>query len=65
MIGYLNYTVSLLIVTGILILFFDVKGYKLENMKKEAKVSKYLGWVNVVLGLAVLIGNWVYHKWGW
>jgi len=65
MIGYLNYTVFLLVVTGILILLFDVKGYKLEKMKKEAKVSKYIGWVNVVLGLAVFISNWVYHQWVW
>lgn len=65
MIGYLNYVVFLLLGTGILILAFDVKGYRLEKMKKEEKVSRYIGWINVALGIVTFIGNWAYKKWFW
>ena len=65
MIGYLHYTVSLFLVTGILILFFDVKGYKLEKMKKEEKTSRYIGWINISLGIITYSANWAYQKWFW
>ncbi|WP_438824236.1 CLC_0170 family protein [Bacillus sp. JJ1562] len=64
-IGYLNYVVILSVTTGVLILLFDVKNYKKAKMKKEQKVSKVLGWLNISAGLFVLILNWVYQKIYW
>lgn len=65
MIGYLNYVLVLLIVTGILILFFDVKGYNMAHMKKEEKTARYLGWFNVSVGILMFTGNWAYQMWFW
>ncbi|MEH7382907.1 CLC_0170 family protein [Bacillus sp. JJ1533] len=64
-IGYLNYAVILSITTGILILIFDVKSYKKAKMKKEQRVSKVLGWVNIAAGFIIFIVNWVYQKMFW
>ncbi|MFS0862358.1 CLC_0170 family protein [Fredinandcohnia sp. 179-A 10B2 NHS] len=64
-IGYTNYIVILSITTGVLILLFDVKIYKDEKLKKEKKVSKFLGWFNIVAGILVLTLNWAYQNIFW
>lgn len=60
---YSNYLVLLLLVTGIMVLVFDAKAYKKEQQKKEEKVSRFLGWINISLAVLVLVGNWVLQKW--
>lgn len=65
MIGFINYFVILLIVTGALILIFDVRNYAMAKMNKEARVSQFLGWLNVALGIIVFSGNWAYQAWFW
>jgi hypothetical protein len=57
-IGYLNYVVLLCLITGILILFIDVNGYKNSGMEKERKASKFLGIFNVSIGTLIWISNW-------
>ncbi|WP_449537497.1 CLC_0170 family protein [Ferdinandcohnia sp. Marseille-Q9671] len=64
-IGYTNYIVILSVATGILILHFDFKIYKDAEMKKEQKVSKFLGLFNISAGVFVFTLNWVYQKFFW
>lgn len=64
-IGYINYIVILLVVTGILILRFDVKAYRLSKMRKEKKAAKFVGWLNIFLGVSLFIVNWATEKWFW
>jgi hypothetical protein len=64
-IGYLNYVVVLGVMTGVLILMFDVKGYKTQNMQKERKVSTFLGWFNITAGILVYGLNWLYQQIFW
>lgn len=63
--GYLSFAVPLWLVTGAFILRIDVKGYKLAKMDKESKVCRFIGWLNVCLGLLAFAANWSLHKWGW
>ena len=46
-----------------MVLVFDAKAYKKEQQKKEEKVSRFLGWINISLAVLVLVGNWVLQKW--
>jgi uncharacterized membrane protein len=65
-ITYVYYTVSLLLITGILVLVFDTKRY--DTRAKNYKVQKgasILGWLNISLGIVLFIGYWVYDKWFW
>ena len=64
-VGYLNYIVVLSIMTGVLILVIDVKGYKTKNMQKERKVSMFLGWFNISAGVFVFALNWMYQNIFW
>ncbi|MBP1914518.1 CLC_0170 family protein [Lederbergia galactosidilytica] len=64
-IDYGYYLISLLILTGIIILLLDVKSYSRNNQKKEKKVALFLGWGNIVLGSAFYIVSWVYQRWFW
>ena len=61
--SYSKYLVLVLLVTGIMVLVFDAKAYKKEQQKKEEKVSRFLGWINISLAVLVLVGNWVLQKW--
>jgi hypothetical protein len=61
-IGYINYSVVIFIVSGLLLLYFDVTGYGIQEMKKEQKVARILGWVNVSLGSLMFIGNWFFQR---
>ncbi|MFC5446912.1 CLC_0170 family protein [Paenibacillus aestuarii] len=61
-IGYIQFMVLLLWITGALMLRFDLKYYQLKKEMKEAKVTSMLGWMNIVLGCIAFIGNWIYQK---
>jgi hypothetical protein len=56
-ISYLNYAVFLWILSGILILLIDVRGFQLAGMNKERKVSKFIGWLSIIIGLLVFFVN--------
>jgi hypothetical protein len=64
-IGYVNFTIFLLVLTGILMLRIDVPGYRMGNEQLELKVSRFMGWFNIVAGLTTLLGNWVYQNIVW
>ncbi|QQK77960.1 hypothetical protein HUG15_21840 [Salicibibacter cibarius] len=64
-IGYTNYVVTLLVVTGILILYFDVKAYDREKKKKEKKTATVIGSINLCGGVSLLILNWMIDQWFW
>ncbi|ALS26616.1 CLC_0170 family protein [Paenibacillus cisolokensis] len=57
--GYFNFAVPLWLLTGWFILRLDVKKYEDAGMRKEMKVSRILGWLNLVVGALLLIGAWV------
>ncbi|WP_028547638.1 CLC_0170 family protein [Paenibacillus sp. UNC451MF] len=56
--SYLTYAVPLLLITGLFILFIDVKGYEMESWISESKTARLLGWINVILGLLLIGVNW-------
>lgn len=64
-IGYFHYVIVLCWVTGGLILFTDVKAYKNASLKKEHKVSKYLGWVNILIGFGIIAADFIYSHFMW
>ncbi|REE67670.1 hypothetical protein A8990_14131 [Paenibacillus taihuensis] len=51
-VSFISYSIPIFLLTGFLILVFDTKKYKAMQMKKEQKLSKVLGWTNIVLGAA-------------
>ncbi len=57
--GSLGYIIPLCVVTGIIILRLDVKGYEALAMNKEKKVARFIGWANVSLGIVLYVGTWV------
>lgn len=57
----IHYVVFLFLVTGLLILYFDVKGYDMAGMTREKKTARVLGWVNVSLGIFMFVVNWIYQ----
>ncbi|WP_201318649.1 CLC_0170 family protein [Paenibacillus sp. EPM92] len=61
-IGYENFTIFLLLLSGWFILQFDVKGYAQAKMWKEHKVAQILGWFNLILGVSILAGHWIYER---
>ncbi|XEC92900.1 CLC_0170 family protein [Paenibacillus tarimensis] len=61
--GYHFFLVLQFIVTGMLIIRFDTKRYTISNMHKERRTARFLGWLNVVLGVAIFAANWVYRQW--
>lgn len=62
--GSLGYIIPLCLLTGLIILRWDVKGYVASKMKKERKVAEFIGWLNVGLGIMLFVGKWVMDKWG-
>ncbi|MEH7177655.1 CLC_0170 family protein [Neobacillus vireti] len=64
-IGYLNYVILICWVSGGLILLTDVKAYKHASLKKEQKVSKYLGWVNITIGFGIMAADFIYAHFLW
>lgn len=64
-IGYLSYVILICWVTGGLILLTEVKAYKNASLKKEQKVSKFLGWVNISIGFGLLAAKFIYSHFIW
>lgn len=58
-IGYLYYVIGLFILSGLLILYIDVKEFNKAKKIKESKVSRFIGWFNLIAGLLVWTWNWV------
>jgi hypothetical protein len=63
--GYIGYVIAICSFTGALILLTDVRAYKNATMKKEQKVSLFLGWINISIGFAIMLGNWIYQHLIW
>ncbi len=57
--GSVGYVIPIWIITGILILTLDWNIYKAANMNKEKKLSKFLGWLNITLGVGIYVANHV------
>ncbi|WP_010273175.1 CLC_0170 family protein [Paenibacillus senegalensis] len=55
--GYIGYAISLWLVTAAVIFFLDVRTYRRTGQNKEWKVSIILGWINLAVGLILLILN--------
>jgi hypothetical protein len=64
-IGYLNFVIAISWVTGLLILLTDVKAYQHASLKKEQKVSKFLGWVNIAIGFGLIAADFIYTRLMW
>lgn len=64
-VGFLSYAICLWLITGILMLWVDVKGYEMAGMGKERNVCRFIGWLNICLGVVVFVGNLSLRKWGW
>ncbi|CAN7742072.1 hypothetical protein LJR153_006452 [Paenibacillus sp. LjRoot153] len=65
MITFNNYTVMLLLISGLLVLVFDVKIYAKANMLKEKRGAFIVGWFNISLGVLSFLGYLVYERWFW
>jgi hypothetical protein len=63
--GYIGYGIIICYLTGALILLTDVKAYKNAKMKKEQKVSLFLGWINISIGFTIMLANWIYQYFIW
>lgn len=63
--GSLGYIIPLCILTGVVILRLDVIGYEIESMKKEKKVARFLGWLNISCGIVLFVGNWIINQWSY
>lgn len=61
--GYIQYVSILLLLTGLMILLFDVKVYGQKRMKKEKKAARFMGWLNVSLGILTFVANWANQMW--
>ncbi|MFC4812507.1 CLC_0170 family protein [Paenibacillus sp. GCM10023250] len=59
-ISFVSYAAPLLLVTGFILVRFDAAGYKKRNMPTEQKLSRFLGWINVVLGVGMYVLKGVY-----
>ncbi|MFJ8259212.1 CLC_0170 family protein [Peribacillus asahii] len=60
-----GYFITILLVTGLLLLRIDVKSYKNADLKKERKVALILGWTNISLSIILTVSTWVYQTWIW
>lgn len=64
-IGYLNFTIGLLLLTGCGLVFFVAKeGQEGEasSGKKERRAQRLLGWTNIALGLLTWICNSLFSR---
>jgi hypothetical protein len=54
--GYLGYIILLLVITGWMLIRLDTNGYKIENMPRESKLARILGWINIsIAGCAFIL----------
>lgn len=62
-IGFSIYVIPMLFLTGLILLRIDVKKYALIGMDKEAKTSRFLGWFHIILGILLLLANFLLQMW--
>jgi len=60
--GSIGYIVPLSILTGIFLIRWETAGYEKTKMKKEKKVARAFGWVNVAAGIGLYVGNMIFDK---
>jgi len=60
--GTLGYIVPLCILAGLFILRWEVVMYQKAKLKIEKKFAKALGWINVIAGVGLYIGNWIFTR---
>lgn len=60
-IGYYNYAVCLLLLSGVFVIRVDAAGYRLLHMNRETKAANILGWTNIVLGCTLLLLQLAIH----
>ncbi|WP_376769343.1 CLC_0170 family protein [Paenibacillus germinis] len=65
MITFNYYTVLLLLISGILILCFDVRIYVKTGMIKEKKGALITGWLSIALAFLSFCIYYIYEKWFW
>lgn len=64
-IGYLNFTIGLLLLTGCGLVFFaamEEKEGDASSGKKETRAQRLLGWTNIALGLLTWICNALFSR---
>ncbi|WP_051250890.1 CLC_0170 family protein [Paenibacillus harenae] len=54
-VGSFSYVIFLFLICGVLILQIDARGYKAKGKRKEQKVSRFIGWMHLVLGAVLFI----------
>lgn len=64
-IGYVNFTVFIMLLVGILNLRIDVKVYRAGNQKREEKTSRFMGWFNIAAAAATYLSYWAYQSFMW
>ena len=64
-VDFTSYSIFVFAITGILLLIEDVSAYKIAGLKKERKTAKILGWVNISLGILLVLTDWIMKKWIW
>ncbi|MBS4214341.1 MULTISPECIES: CLC_0170 family protein [Neobacillus] len=64
-IGYMVYVIILFGLSGFMLLLTDAKKYKKAAQKKEQKVSLILGWINISIGIGLILFNWIYQNLVW
>lgn len=55
--------ITLFVLSGVLILIFDVRTYVMADMHKERKAARFLGWTNLVLGVLSFVFYRIYSYW--
>lgn len=64
-IGYINYFIFLLLLTGGYNFIFVTKKYGLGDMRKEKNTAQFVGLLNILLAVFIFVGKWAYQKWFW
>ncbi|EGK12494.1 CLC_0170 family protein [Kroppenstedtia eburnea] len=58
-IGYIQYVIGLLLITGLLILRFDAKMYEMAGMEREQNAARITGWTHLSLGAILTLVTWL------
>ncbi|MFC0560182.1 CLC_0170 family protein [Halalkalibacter alkalisediminis] len=59
--GIFHITIVLFLLSGVIALVLDVEILRRDNLEKEKKLARLFGWLNVILGLLIFVGSWVYN----
>jgi len=51
-----------MLLTGGFILLYDVFQYEKKGLIAEKKTARFLGWFNVVVGIGIWIGHWLFRQ---